>query len=264
MAAALGRIGSALLAQDPRAALELLERARSAELGNLTVLAGRDPKEIVDALPVVPLVELLSVPAPAVTIEGFGFDPAHGELWFAGDTAEAVYLEMEARRRSLADDATELAARAEAAARAADDKAAKAADAESAFAVVAHLRQRAPDSVLLQRLTGVVADLDQRLARSVALAEEIEATITARVAAGARRSSELTAELRRLAEAEAGLRRSSADAVARSQHAEVTIARLGGAVELDAPADEVDRETLAREAAELLARADEADRKSVV
>ena len=55
VAAALGRIGSALLARDPRAALDLLERARAAGLGNLTVLAGRDPKEIVDALPVVPL-----------------------------------------------------------------------------------------------------------------------------------------------------------------------------------------------------------------
>jgi len=258
VAAALGRIGSALLAQDPRAALDLLERARSAELGNLTVLAGRDPKEIVDALPVVPLDELLSARVPAVTIEGFGFDPDRGELWFAGDTAEAVLLEMEARRRSLADEADELSARAEVAALAADGEAARAAEAESAFAAVAHLRERVLDASLLQRLTRVIADLDQRIARCIDLAQDIEATITARVAAGAQRSSELTAELRRLAEAEADVRRSSADAVARAQHAEVTLARLGGAMALDAPADVTDRETLAREAAELLAQADAA------
>ena len=37
-----------------------------------------------------------------MTAEGFGYDPGRGELWFAGETAEAVWLELETRRRALA------------------------------------------------------------------------------------------------------------------------------------------------------------------
>ena len=51
---------------------------------------------------------------PAVTPEGFGYDPQRGEIWFAGETAEAVWLELEARRRALAAEVEELEARAEA------------------------------------------------------------------------------------------------------------------------------------------------------
>ena len=118
--------------------------------------------------------------APAVTVEGFGFDPARGELWFAGDTAEAVLLEMEARRRSLADEADELTARAESAAQAADDAASRAAEAETAFTAVAHLRERSLDAELLRQLHGLAAALEQRLAAAVALAEGIESTRSAR------------------------------------------------------------------------------------
>ena len=42
---------------------------------------------------------LLDATAPSVTPEGFGYDPARGELWFAGETAEAVLLELQGRRR---------------------------------------------------------------------------------------------------------------------------------------------------------------------
>ena len=45
---------------------------------------------------------------PSVTREGFGYDPVRGELWFAGETAEAVLLELEARRRELAAEASDL------------------------------------------------------------------------------------------------------------------------------------------------------------
>src|SRR5207253_11270697 len=47
---------------------------------------------------------------PAVTLEGLSYDAAAGELWFSGQTAEALLLELEARRRSLASEAKELAA----------------------------------------------------------------------------------------------------------------------------------------------------------
>ena len=46
-----------------------------------------------------------------MTPEGFGYDPQRGELWFAGETAEAVWLELEARRRALAAEVDELDAR---------------------------------------------------------------------------------------------------------------------------------------------------------
>ena len=98
VAAALGARASALVAADPKAALALLERAAAAGLGSLRVLAGRDSAELVAELPVVEKHELLASKVPAVTRDGYGYDPQRGELWFAGETAEAVLLELEARR----------------------------------------------------------------------------------------------------------------------------------------------------------------------
>src|SRR6185503_5229349 len=71
VAAALGSRASALLADDPASGLALLERAREAGLGSLTVLVGADPRALVASLPVVTLGELLAQTGPAVTAEGF-------------------------------------------------------------------------------------------------------------------------------------------------------------------------------------------------
>src|SRR6185295_7157754 len=86
VAAALGPRGSALLADDAAAALGMLERACAAGLGNLTVLIGARPAELVERYAVVPKEELLGSTVPAVTAEGFGYDPQRGEIWFAGET----------------------------------------------------------------------------------------------------------------------------------------------------------------------------------
>src|SRR5262249_58233415 len=59
VAAALGPRASALVAPTAKAALDLLEQAASSGLGPLRVLAGRDPRELVDTLPVVAQDELL-------------------------------------------------------------------------------------------------------------------------------------------------------------------------------------------------------------
>ena len=83
VAAALRQRASALVADDVRAGFALLERARAAGLGSLTVLVDARAPD----LPVVPKEELLSSAVPAVTREGFGYDPQRGELWFAGETA---------------------------------------------------------------------------------------------------------------------------------------------------------------------------------
>ena len=80
-----------------------------------------------------------------VTQAGHGYDADRGELWFAGTTAEAIMLELDARRRTLADEVVELDARAGAAAAEAEEAAAAAATAEAAFAEVAHLRERVLD-----------------------------------------------------------------------------------------------------------------------
>ena len=92
----------------PSAGLELLERASSLGLGSVIVLVGRDPRELVD-VPVVPRAQLLASKVPAVTEDGIGWDPERGELWFAGETAEAVLLELDARRRELRAEVEELA-----------------------------------------------------------------------------------------------------------------------------------------------------------
>src|SRR5206468_6929778 len=124
---------SALVAPTAKAALELLDRAAASGLGSLRVLAGRDPSDLVRELPVVEKEHLLSSTVPAVTRDGYGYDPQRGELWFAGEKAEAVLLELEARRRSLAGEAKSLAEQARVAERAATVAAEQAAHAEAAF-----------------------------------------------------------------------------------------------------------------------------------
>ena len=101
VAAALRARASAVLADDAAVGLALLQRARASGLGSLTVLTGRSPQEIVAEYPVVPIDTLLDVTAPSVTPEGFGYDPSRGELWFVGETAEAVLLELQGRRTAL-------------------------------------------------------------------------------------------------------------------------------------------------------------------
>ena len=100
VAAALRQRASAVVVDDAARALELVERAWAGGLGPLTVLVGCEPHALLRELPVVPREELLASSVPAVTKEGIGWDPGRGELWFAGETAEAVLLELEARRGS--------------------------------------------------------------------------------------------------------------------------------------------------------------------
>src|SRR5207244_372316 len=73
VAAALAHRAAAIVADDPRAALALAERARAAGLGTVVILT-RHPAELVRELPVVPKEELLQSQVPAVTREGLGHD----------------------------------------------------------------------------------------------------------------------------------------------------------------------------------------------
>jgi chromosome segregation protein len=190
VAAALGRSASALVARDAHSAFALVERARAAGLGSLVVLVGRDPSELMRGLPVVPKEQLLSSPVPAVTREGFGWDPGRGELWFAGETAEAVWLELEARRRSLAAEVDKLEARASA-------------------PIPAEAYSVAPD-----RTTQALVRLAERLvaALDVSVAERLEAPLRARADVGSSRTGDLANELRRLGAAEVEARREASAA----------------------------------------------------
>src|SRR6266516_133760 len=112
VAAALAWRAAAVLAPDASAGLKLLEQARAAGLGNLGVVVGGATPDA----PIVPKERLLEAKELSVTREGFAYDPERGELWYAGEAAEAVLLELDARRRALESEIEELDAAAERAA----------------------------------------------------------------------------------------------------------------------------------------------------
>src|SRR5881394_1873094 len=208
VAAALGHRAAAIVADDAPAALALAERARAAGLGNIVVLT-RPPAHVVAELAVVPKEQLLQSSVPAVTPDGFGYDPRRGEVWFAGEAAEAVWLELEARRRALATEVEELEARA------------AAPIPEDAYSA-AH----DPLTATLERLTG-------RLVETLAGAtdDRYEAPLRARADAGATRTTGLAEELRRLGAAEVDVRRAAAEAGERLSAIDVERARLEAEVD---------------------------------
>jgi chromosome segregation ATPase len=197
VAAALGPRGSALLAEDVQAGLRLLEQAHAAGLGNLTVLVGARPAELVERYAVVSKAELLSSSVPAVTPEGFGYDPQRGELWFAGETAEAVWLELEARRRALALEVERLRS-----------------------------NPTAPPPTADPRLVAGGERLVLALAGAAEAGRRFEAPLRARVDAGGSRTGDAAGALRELAAREAELRRGAAEAGERTAAIDVELARL--------------------------------------
>ena len=232
VAAALGRSASALVARDAETAFALVRRARDAGLGNLTVLVGRDPSELVAELPVVSADDLLASPVPAVTADGFGWDPVRRELWFAGETAEAVWLELEARRRALAAELDELEARAQA-------------------PIPPEAYTFAPDATAMA-IAGLAARLVSAL--DVAAVERFETPLRARADVGSSRTGELADELRRLGAAEVEARREASETAERLSGIQVERARVEAEAEearrrLHAagaePADGEDRDELA-------------------
>jgi chromosome segregation protein len=212
VAAALGRAASAVVRDDAAGALTLLERARDNGLGSLVVLVGRDPAQLVAQMPVVSKEELLASPVAAVTPEGFGYDPERGELWFAGETAEALLLELQARRRSLSSELDELRARL-----------------DTPIPEAAYSVEPNPFAEQAVRLA-------KRLLRALEVSvAHFEGPLRTEVEAGAARSGELGAELRRLGAAEVELRQELTAASDAVSSVEVEAARL------EAEADEARR-----------------------
>jgi chromosome segregation protein len=212
VAAALGHRAPALMAADARAALALAERARAAGLGSVVVLT-RDPRELVRELPVVSKEELLHSQVPAVTPEGFGYDPQRGEIWFAGETAEAVWLELEARRRALAAEVDELEMRVDA-----------------PIPEDAYSATRDPLTVALARLAAQLVETLEGVGD-----DRFEAPLRGRADAGSSRTGTLAEELRRLGAEEVDARRAAAEAGERLSAVDVERARI------EAEADEARR-----------------------
>ena len=227
VAAALRARAAAVLAEDPASALELLESARAEGLGSLTVLAGGDLEELVAEFPVVAREALLSATVPSVTPEGFGYDPTRRELWFAGETAEAVLLELQSRRREIEQEARDLERRSgEAAAKAnAADAAARAA--ATAYGAAAPSRGLpAIDRDLLARVTTAAERLATTLTECQSAAARFDAPLRARVDAGAIRAGALGEQLRSLGASEVELRQQHEEANERVTAAEIELARL--------------------------------------
>jgi len=262
VAAALGWRASAVVADDATHALALLQRARDAGLGSLAVLVG-SPAQRVAELPVVPLLELLASSVPAVTEEGFGFDPCRAELWFAGETAEAVLLELDARRRRLEQEAAELRGEAAAAQLEAESVAERAQEAEAAYARVAHLRgSPAHDPMLLRQLATLAERLDENLHAAIAHARRLEEPLRVRAETVSGEAAGFGAELARIGALEHDAQREVTRASDRATAAEVIRARLGGEGQIRLlEVGDVDREEVEREAREL---AEEAERAAMV
>jgi chromosome segregation protein len=283
VAAALAWRASAVLARDAQSGLALLERSRRDGLGSLAVVVDRDSTDsaqppvagarplreladgdpsalrLLDGIWLVEVDELLEAThGTVITSEGHGYDVERGELWFAGETAEWILLEMDARRRALADEAEELAGRASVAAAAAEAAAEAVLEAESAFAAVAHLRERNVDPAFLVRLVRLATDLESSLGRARGAAVRLEEPLAAGLTIGSERAGELGSELRRLSTLEGEAAREAAEALTRAQAAEVVVARLGGSVGELATDDSVTRDELLAEATFLLALADSA------
>jgi len=258
VAAALGPRASALVAGDATAAFELLEKAAAAGLGSLRVLAGRDPRELVAELPVVERGELLASEVPAVTRDGYGYDPQRGELWFAGETAEAVLLELDARRRALAEEAELLVDRTRAAERAAAVEEQNAAAAEAAFAAATpRLRVRRAGVETLRSLLAAAGRLELSLAALDRAVDAVEAPLRARGESGAEHAAERGASLRALGKEESALRRELAAVAEGAASAERDLVRLGGAAARDG-VEGGDVEALRVEARALVTAADAA------
>jgi chromosome segregation ATPase len=200
VAAALGHRAAAVLVDNAEHGLALVEHARASGLGSLVVLVGSDPNELVGQLPVVPLEELLSSAVPAVTVEGIGYDPSRGEVWFAGEAAEAFQLELEAKCRLVESQARELAAR----------------------VARAEPRVRHADP----RLVGLAERLEGQLGHAVVAAKRHEQPLEAEAKTESGRAGELAAELRRLGAAEADLRHEASGAGERAAAVDVELARL--------------------------------------
>ena len=284
VAAALAWRASALLATDARHALALLERARDGGLGRLDVLLDRDAPtaaeppvpgaqplrslasgaddvlKLLDGIWLVDADRLLDVSAgTAITIDGCGYDATRGELWFAGETGRS----RSPRARCASPGADRRGGRA--------GRPRRCRRPRGRWTLQRRPRRpkrRTPRSPISARCRSTRRFSNGSLRsppgsptpprvpsrRSIG----IEAPLNARLTSGQRRSTELRAEVDRLAALEAEARRDAGDAVRRAADADLVVARLGGVATVAGTAERRDRDELLAAAAAALREADDA------
>ena len=244
--AALRGRGAAVVASDEQTALRLVDEARAGGLGSLNVVVDETVHEFV----VVERDELLRQSTLAVTRDGIGYDPATREVWFLGEAAEAVLLELEARRRAVAAEIEELERQAD--------------------AVVDEPAERTTlDDGRYRPHIAAAERLERALAAAGSASDRWEPTLRARADAGTTRTAELADELRRLGGAEAEIRREAGEAATAAGAIDVELARLQAEQEeaqrrLEAagaePAEGDDREAIAERLERLGRRREELGR----
>jgi chromosome segregation protein len=203
VAAGLRGRGAAVIAPDEVSALSLVDEARARGLGSLHVVVN----ENVDRFAIVERDELLDQDGLAVTREGVAYDPARREVWFAGEAAEAVLLELEARRRALAEQVEELERQAD--------------SVEDGPALTPQ-----SDDGRYRPLIGLAQRLDDALTAAGSATDRWEPALRARADAGTSRTADLAGELRRLGGAEAEIRREAGEAASSAGAIDVELARL--------------------------------------
>jgi chromosome segregation protein len=256
VAAALGADAAALVAETPADALRVVERARTEGLGSVAAVApsnsllqspggppaaGAEPLArhvrakpgaervaalVADAWVVEPEQLADATHGVAVTKDGRRFEPGRGAAAFVGAAAEAVHLELEARRQALAAEAHELDRRRDAARTAAEEARGRAEEANAGL-------KRAgggPAAPSNPALAAGVLRAAERLAEALVAAERaaarLEAPLRARADAGAGRVRDLGEELRRLGAREAEARGAAAEAAQALGAIEVELARV--------------------------------------
>jgi chromosome segregation protein len=196
-AAALGSRAAAIVAPSAEAGLALLERAREAGLGSLTVLLGA-AGDLLAEVSVVAKDDLLEArTGVSATRDGLAYDPGRGELRYAGDAAEAVLLELRGRCDAVRREIAEL--------------------------------ERTPPSPprVDPRPAALAERLEAALVHCAAAAARFEPPLRARVDAGAEQAKAFGDELRRLAQREVDDRRAAGEAGERAASVDVELARLG-------------------------------------
>ena len=184
---------------------------------------------------------------PAVTREGYGYDPQRGELWFAGETAEAVLLELEARRaRARRPRRRRSPSRRGWPSAPPPAPTSRRTKAEAAFAAAApRLRIRRADVGTLKALLAAAGRLERALEALDRAVDVVEAPLRARGEAGAERTAALGAIAARARRDESGAApRSSQTHAEGAAAAERDLTRLGG--KPASSAEPGDAETLAR------------------
>ena len=208
---------------------ELLERARAEGLGSLTVLAGARPAgSSSTSSPSSPRDALLDATrAVRDAARASATTPTRGELWFAGETAEAVLLELEARRRELAAEAARARAQARPRPRARPRRRPRRRACRGGRVRRRRAAQRRPaiDRELSARIASAARAADASGSRAAqATAGRFDAPLRARVDAGA-----LQARRARRGAAAARRRRGRAPAASSRRRAERVTTRRGRA-----------------------------------